>query len=161
MPCSAAASGCSSPPGGHRAGTDAVLLAAAANARPGDTVVDVGAATGAVGLMVGAREPKARLIFVERDPDLAELCRRNVERTGVDGEVVTADMLDRTSRRAAGLVTGGGRYRPDQPALPGEGAGAHLAGQGPGGSPMPCRRAAWRPGSWRESGFSSPRAGWW
>lgn len=94
------------PSGGHRAGTDAVLLSAAANARPGDTVVDVGAGTGAVGLMVGAREPKARLIFVEREPDLAELCRRNVERAGLDGEVVTADMFYRISRRAVGLVTG-------------------------------------------------------
>ncbi|MET0426909.1 MAG: methyltransferase [Microvirga sp.] len=94
------------PVGGHRAGTDAVLLSAAANARPGDTVVDVGAGTGAVGLMVGAREPKARLIFVERELDLVDLCRRNVERAGIDGKVVAADMFYRISRRAAGLVTG-------------------------------------------------------
>jgi len=89
---------------GHRAGTDAVLLAAAAPVRAGDTVIDVGAATGAVGLMVAAREKAARLVFVERDPDLAELCRRNCRDNGVDATVAVADVLDRAARRAAGLV---------------------------------------------------------
>jgi tRNA1(Val) A37 N6-methylase TrmN6 len=91
------------PAKGHRAGTDAVLLAACAGVRPGDRVVDVGAATGAVGLMAAAREPAARLVFVERDPSLAELCRGNCLRNGVAGEVVAADVLDRDARRAAGL----------------------------------------------------------
>jgi tRNA1(Val) A37 N6-methylase TrmN6 len=94
------------PAGGHRAGTDAVLLAAAAAARPGDTVIDAGAGTGAVGLMVGAREPKARLIFVEREMDLVDLCRRNIARAGIDGDVVTADLFYRISRKAAGLQPG-------------------------------------------------------
>ena len=88
---------------GHRAGTDAVLLAAAAPVRPGDRVIDVGAATGAVGLMVAAREKAAHLVFVERDPDLAELCRQNSRENGVDAAVVVADVLDRAARRAAGL----------------------------------------------------------
>ncbi|MBJ6124244.1 tRNA1(Val) (adenine(37)-N6)-methyltransferase [Microvirga splendida] len=88
---------------GHRAGTDAVLLAAAAPVRPGDGVVDVGAATGAVGLMVAAREKDARLVFVERDPDLTELCRRNLRDNGIQGEVAVADVLDKASRQAAGL----------------------------------------------------------
>jgi len=91
------------PEKGHRAGTDAVLLAASAPAKPGDVVVDVGAATGAVGLMTAAREKGARFVFVERDPHLAELCRRNCQDNGVDGQVAVADMLDRASRHAAGL----------------------------------------------------------
>jgi len=92
------------PARGHRAGTDAVLLAAAAPVEPEDVVIDVGAATGAVGLMVAARQKDARFIFVERDPALAELCRRNCGLNGIAGEVATADILDRTSRLAAGLV---------------------------------------------------------
>jgi tRNA1(Val) A37 N6-methylase TrmN6 len=80
---------------GHRAGTDAVLLAAAAPVRPGDLVIDVGAASGAVGLMIAARVAAA-LVFVERDPVLAGLCRRNASLNGTDGRVVVADVLDRT-----------------------------------------------------------------
>jgi tRNA1(Val) A37 N6-methylase TrmN6 len=88
---------------GHRAGTDAVLLAASAAVKPGDIVVDVGAATGAVGLMAAARERGARFTFVERDPQLAELCRRNCRDNGIEGEVAVADVLDKGSRLAAGL----------------------------------------------------------
>jgi tRNA1(Val) A37 N6-methylase TrmN6 len=94
------------PARGHRAGTDAVLLAAAGPAGPGETVMDVGAATGAVGLMVAAREKSAHVVFVERDPALAEICRRNCESNGVRGRVTMADILDKASRRAAGLEPG-------------------------------------------------------
>ena len=92
------------PAKGHRAGTDAVLLAAAAPVRPGDVVMDVGAATGAVGLMVAARERDVRLVFLERDPDLAELCGRNCDHNAVQGRVAVADVLDKASRQAAGLL---------------------------------------------------------
>ncbi|MBB3018868.1 tRNA1(Val) A37 N6-methylase TrmN6 [Microvirga lupini] len=92
------------PAKGHRAGTDAVLLAASAPVKTGDVVVDVGAATGAVGLMAAAREKDARFVFVERDPDLADLCRRNCRDNEVRSGVVVADVLDRSSRQAAGLM---------------------------------------------------------
>jgi tRNA1(Val) A37 N6-methylase TrmN6 len=90
------------PARGHRAGTDAVLLAAAAPARPGDRVVDIGAGTGAVGLMIAARVPVS-LGLVERDPALAELCRRNAALNGVEAAMACADVLDAASRRRAGL----------------------------------------------------------
>lgn len=92
------------PTKGHRAGTDAVLLAAAAPARAGDRVLDIGASTGAVGLMVAARAKGVKVGFVERDPALAELCRRNCRENGVDAEVFGADLLDKGSRHAAGLL---------------------------------------------------------
>jgi len=91
------------PAKGHRAGTDAVLLAAAAPAKAGDRVLDIGAATGAVGLMVAARVKDLRLGFLERDPELADLCRRNARANGLEAEVFVADLLNRASRRAAGL----------------------------------------------------------
>ena len=94
------------PAKGHRAGTDAVLLAASGPLIPGSVVMDVGAATGAVGLMAAAREKAAHFVFVERDPGLAELCRRNCEENGIPGQVVTVDVLDKASRLAAGLQAG-------------------------------------------------------
>jgi tRNA1(Val) A37 N6-methylase TrmN6 len=91
------------PAKGHRAGTDAVLLAASAPVKAGDRVLDVGASTGAVGLMVAAREKGVRLAFVEQDPGLAELCRRNCRENGVEAEIFVTDLLDRDARQAAGL----------------------------------------------------------
>ncbi|KLK89812.1 methyltransferase [Microvirga vignae] len=88
---------------GHRAGTDAVLLAASAPVKAGDGVLDVGASTGAVGLMVAARERGAHFAFVEQDADLAELCRRNCRENGIEAEVFVADLLSKASRREAGL----------------------------------------------------------
>jgi tRNA1(Val) A37 N6-methylase TrmN6 len=91
------------PAKGHRAGTDAVLLAASAPVKAGERVLDVGAATGAVGLMVASRERGAHVAFVERDPHLAELCRRNCRENGVEAEVFVADLLSRASRQESGL----------------------------------------------------------
>jgi tRNA1(Val) A37 N6-methylase TrmN6 len=96
------------PARGHRAGTDAVLLAAAAPVRPGDLVIDVGAASGAVGLMIAARVAAA-LVFVERDPALAGLCRRNAGLNDTDGRIVVADVLAPTlmaSGRSHGSADG-------------------------------------------------------
>ena len=81
------------PARGPRAGTDAVLLAAAAPVGPGDLVIDVGAASGAVGLMIAARV-QAAVVFVERNPVLAGLCRQNAGLNGIDGRIVIADVLD-------------------------------------------------------------------
>ena len=79
---------------GHRAGSDAVLLAAALRPLAGETVVDLGAGTGAVGLMMAA-SGAAEVVFVERDPALAALCRRNIALNGLTGRarVVEADIL--------------------------------------------------------------------
>ena len=92
------------PARGHRAGTDAVLLAAAAGAKPGDMVMDIGASTGAVGLMVASRVPEARLVFVERDQALADLCRYNCENNGLQAQVAVADILDKASRHRTDLA---------------------------------------------------------
>lgn len=76
---------------GHRAGTDAVLLAGLAEARDGEHVVDLGSASGAVGLMLAARLTSLQVTLVERDPAQAALARDNAalnswaERVGVAG----------------------------------------------------------------------------
>lgn len=92
------------PSKGHRVGTDAVLLAAAARAQPGESVIDAGAASGAVGLMVAARCPGVTLTLLEREPALAALAQRNLVLNDAAGRVALADLLDPRSRRAADLV---------------------------------------------------------
>ena len=95
--------------GGHRAGTDAVLLAQLADLRRGDRVVDLGSGSGAVALMLGRRDPAAELLLLERQPEAAELARRNVELNamGVRARVVEADLFaSRRERVAAGLPAG-------------------------------------------------------
>jgi len=89
---------------GHRAGTDAVLLAAAAAAIDAEVVVDVGAATGAVGLMIGVHRRDVHVVMIEKDPALAELCSRNIELNGMSarGRMIIADVLDGDAR-AAGI----------------------------------------------------------
>ena len=89
---------------GHRAGSDAVLLAAAAASLPGDLIADVGAGTGAVGLMISALRANPRLTFVEREAPLAALCRQNAVLNGIAASVVEADLLDKRSWPPAGLL---------------------------------------------------------
>jgi tRNA1(Val) A37 N6-methylase TrmN6 len=91
------------PARGHRAGTDAVLLAAASGIALGDRVLDIGAATGAVGLMAATR-CQADFVFVERDPELAALCDYNCRSNGLQARVAIADVLDKASRLSADLL---------------------------------------------------------
>ena len=94
------------PAGGHRCGTDAVLLAAAV---PGDfsgLAIDAGAGVGAAGLAVAVARPGVRMGLLENDPLLAGLARENLLQNGLTdrGYVVEADLLSEASRRAAGLI---------------------------------------------------------
>src|SRR5438105_8987545 len=70
------------PRAGHRAGHDAVLLAAATAARAGDRVVDFGAGVGAAGLALASRVAGIDLKLVEIDPGLARLARDNAAANG-------------------------------------------------------------------------------
>lgn len=80
---------------GHRAGMDAVVLAQAAGAREGELVVDLGASTGAVGLMVARLSLGTRVVLVEREAAMLDLARRNVSLNGFEArmEAVAADVF--------------------------------------------------------------------
>jgi tRNA1(Val) A37 N6-methylase TrmN6 len=67
---------------GHRIGHDAILLAAATGARPGDHVVDLGSGVGAAGLALAMRIPDVTVALIEIDPALAALAAENIERNG-------------------------------------------------------------------------------
>ncbi|MBB5046711.1 tRNA1(Val) A37 N6-methylase TrmN6 [Rhodopseudomonas rhenobacensis] len=80
------------PKSGHRAGHDAMLLAAATAARPGDRVVDFGAGVGAAGLALARRVRGLELMLVEIDPALAELARGNAALNALSAEVLRLDV---------------------------------------------------------------------
>jgi len=80
------------PKSGHRAGHDAVLLAAATPARSGDRVVDLGAGVGAAGLAVARRVEGIKLVLVEIDEGLAELARGNALSNAVAAETIVLDV---------------------------------------------------------------------
>ena len=92
------------PARGHRAGHDAILLAAAVPALPGERAADLGAGIGAAGLALAVRVPGVRVALVEIDPALAALAAENAVRNG---------LADRVTVTAADIAAIG---RPDGPA---------------------------------------------
>ena len=72
---------------GHRVGHDAILLAAATQARPGERAVDLFAGVGAAGLALALRVPRLDVTLVETDPALVTLARDNIAHN---------DLADRT-----------------------------------------------------------------
>jgi tRNA1(Val) A37 N6-methylase TrmN6 len=89
------------PRSGHRAGHDAMLLAAATPARSGDLVVDFGAGVGAAGLAVARRVAGAKLVLIEIDEALAGLARGNAALNAIAADVVVLDVTSRASAFAA------------------------------------------------------------
>lgn len=94
---------------GHRVGTDAALLVAAARSRlsAGAVAADLGAGTGAVGLAL-AHAGAARVTLVEIDEDLAALATENIRRNGLE---------DRAFASCADVATLGTARGPAEPAL--------------------------------------------
>lgn len=93
------------PRSGHRAGHDAMLLAAATPAGSGDRVVEFGAGVGAAGLAVAKRVRGIELVLVEIDADLAGLARGNAAANAIPAEVVVLDVAAAADAfAAAGLV---------------------------------------------------------
>jgi tRNA1(Val) A37 N6-methylase TrmN6 len=93
------------PKSGHRAGHDAMLLAAATPAGPGDRVVDFGAGVGAAGLAVAKRAAGIELLMVEFDEQLAELARTNASANAIAAVTLVLDLTSGAERfAAAGLM---------------------------------------------------------
>jgi len=89
------------PKSGHRAGHDAMLLAAATSARSGDRVVDFGAGVGAAGLAVAKRVAGIDLVLVEIDEVLAGLARGNAASNAIAADVVVLDITSAADTFAA------------------------------------------------------------
>ncbi|MEL6583413.1 MAG: methyltransferase [Pseudomonadota bacterium] len=76
---------------GYRAATDAVFLAAACPAKPGESVFDLGVGVGAASLCVAARVPGVQLTGLEVQPEYAALAERNAAFNAASLEVVVGD----------------------------------------------------------------------
>ncbi len=84
------------PKAGYRAAIDPVLLAAAVDAGPGMSVLDIGAGGGAVALCLLARVPGLAVAALERDPSAVDLLRQNLVLNGAEGpiEALEGDLFD-------------------------------------------------------------------
>ena len=93
---------------GHRVGTDAILLAAAAPMAAADRLIDIGAGVGAVGLAMAQRSAGAQVMLVEIDAALATLAQENavLNNLGERVRVIAADFMSAPERRKAGLAAG-------------------------------------------------------
>ena len=90
---------------GHRAGHDAMLLAAATSARRGARVVDLGAGVGAAGLALARRIEGIDLVLVEIDATLADLARSNAAANAIAADVIVFDVESGAEAfTAAGLL---------------------------------------------------------
>lgn len=91
---------------GHRVGSDAILLAAAAPSAGVARLVDVGAGVGAVGLALLQRLVGATGALVERDADLAALAEENAASNNLQQRtrVACVDVTQPRARREAGLL---------------------------------------------------------
>ncbi len=95
------------PCAGHRAGSDAVFLAAAVPAGAGETVLEAGSGVGVAGLCLLSRVPELTVTAVEIDPALSALARDNAAKNGLAGRftAIEADVTaPAKALRAAGLV---------------------------------------------------------
>jgi len=94
---------------GHRVGHDAILLAAATAAQPGQHAVDLGAGVGGAGLALARRIEGLNVTLLDIDPVLTELAADNAQRNGLSHRV-RAVRLDVESSAAdfiaAGLAPG-------------------------------------------------------
>ena len=77
---------------GYRAATDAVLLAAACPAQPGQSVLDLGCGAGAASLCLAARVPGLALAGLELQPEYADLARRNADRNRIALDLHQGDL---------------------------------------------------------------------
>jgi len=114
------------PAAGYRAALDPVLLAAAAQAKPGDRALDLGTGAGAAALCLLARVPGTHVTGIEIDPASAALARHNAAANGV-GDRFTVIEGDLT---APGVVRGTFDLVLANPPFHAE--GAHRAPRDPG-----------------------------
>ena len=77
---------------GHRAGHDAILLAAAVRARVGARVVEFGAGAGAAGLVLAWRVRGIDLTLIDINPVLVDLAQANAAANNIVARAVVLDL---------------------------------------------------------------------
>jgi tRNA1Val (adenine37-N6)-methyltransferase len=80
---------------GYRFSVDAPLLAAFIQAGPADSLLEAGAGSGIISLLLSFR-PFRRIVCLEIQPALADLARRNVHLNGLDDKIAVLERDLRT-----------------------------------------------------------------
>ena len=80
------------PRNGYRAGVDPVLLAASVNAKPMQSVLELGCGVGVASLCLGRRVPDLQLTGIEIQSDLAQLAQENAAHNKLKMDVVIGDL---------------------------------------------------------------------
>ena len=152
------------PRAGFRSSTDAVFLAAAVPARPGESVLELGCGAGAAILCLGARVAGLSLAGLELQPGYAALAAANAEANGRALQVHAGDLaaMPAALRRAFDHVIANPPYHP-----PGRGTAARDAGRALALAEAATPLAAWidaarrrlRPGGWLTLIQSAERLG--
>ena len=93
---------------GNRASIDAVLLAAAVPAGPGQSVLEAGAGSGVAALCLASRVADTRIVCVDADQALCELARENIALNAMDDRItaVAADITASAADLAAAGLAG-------------------------------------------------------
>ena len=91
--------------GRHRAGLDAILLAATVADDASGILVDLGAGVGTAGLAAAVRAPGLTVRLAERDPEVLRLAEANIVRNGLADRAATiaVDLLGPAKAREAML----------------------------------------------------------
>lgn len=115
---------------GYRAGMDAALLAAACDARSGESVLEAGCGAGAALLMAAVRCPGAKFTGLERDPEALALAGENIALNSLCGRVsaLAGDVRERPGAASFDLALANPPFFDDPAALRG---------------PAPEKRDAW------------------
>ncbi len=101
---------------GYRFSIDAVLLAAHAGLRAGETVLDLGTGCGVIPLLLACRIPDAVIYGIEIQEELAEMAKSNVRDSGMEDRIhiLQGDMKDLRNGMISGqadLVVSNPPYR--------------------------------------------------
>jgi tRNA1(Val) A37 N6-methylase TrmN6 len=90
------------PAKGHRFTLDSILLADFCPIRPGDRVLEPGAGTGIISLLLAKKHPRAAFTAVEVQPALAGFCGQNIMNNGLSGRIALLGRDLRGLRRSSG-----------------------------------------------------------
>jgi len=75
------------PAKGHRFTLDSILLADFCRIKPKDNVLEPGAGTGIISLLLAKKHPRAVFTAVEVQQQLADLCKQNIDGNSLNGRV--------------------------------------------------------------------------